>query len=65
MVKLPLFYHINNSKIKTTAQQLIATPKRLTLKYASTIPVISAATPDQMLFVASMIAGKVITESVT
>ena len=58
-------YLIINSNTKTTAQEHTATPKRLTPKYASNTPATSAAIPDQMLFVASIIAGKVITAKVT
>ena len=35
-----------SSIINTTPQELIATPKRLTPKYESKIPVISAAAPE-------------------
>ena len=58
-------YFINNSAINTTAQEHTATPKRLTPKYAKSTPETSANAPDHILFVASKIAGKVITASVT
>lgn len=51
--------------MKTAAQQLIATGKSPKPKNAKTAPTISAKIPDQREFVASIIAGKVITERVT
>ena len=58
-------YLIINSIKKTITQEQTATPKRLTPKYAKAIPVISAATPEMVEFVASIIDGKVITARVT
>lgn len=54
-----------SSATKTTAQEQTATPKRLTPKYANNAPEINANKPDQKLFVASRIAGKVMTAKVT
>ena len=47
------------------AQEQTATPKRLTPKYARAIPETNAAIPDQILLVAFIIAGNVITAKVT
>ena len=55
---------IINSHTNTIAQQLTATPKRLTPKYANKIPIINDISPANKLSVVSIIAGKVITAKV-
>ena len=53
-----------NSAMKTTAQQAQATGKRPRPKYANVIPITRAIIPAIGDWVASIIAGKVITASV-
>lgn len=55
-----------NSPVRNTvAQQEIATKNRSPLNQAANRPTTRAAPPDQMLSVAVMIAGNVMTASVT
>lgn len=58
-------YRIINSQTNTTAQQIHATLNKLMLNQAATEPQIKANTPDILLCVAFIIAGKVMTASVT
>lgn len=57
--------HKNNSKIKTTAQQDTDTENNPAPNHAAAMPMISAAAPATGDWVASRIAGNVITASVT
>ena len=60
------FYrHKNSSKIKTTAQQDKDTGNNPAPHHAATMPMIRAAAPAMGDCVASKMAGKVITASVT
>jgi hypothetical protein len=68
MFLFKIFYCINliiASTTKTTAQEQTATPNSPIPKYASKTPEIKAAIPDQIMFVASIMAGKLITAKVT
>ena len=58
-------YFINNSAINTTTQHKEATGKSPAPKNAAIIPAARAIIPAIGEFVASIIAGKVITERVT
>ena len=55
----------NNSLINTMMQQESDTLKRLAPIHATMTPTIKANAPDMGLWVASKIAGKVITANVT
>ena len=61
---VPLF-QIKNSSINTTTQQITDTGNNDNPAHAAIIPVTSATAPARGLFVASVIAGKVITARVT
>jgi hypothetical protein len=56
---------MNNSIMNTVTQQKMETCKRLLQYQAVIIPTIRAAKPDIMLLVAFIMAGNVITASVT
>ena len=56
---------MNISSTNTVTQQATATWKRFPPNHAARIPIRSAAAPARGDCVASIIAGKVITESVT
>ena len=56
---------MKSSATKTTAQQITATLKRLAPNHADKIPTPNANEPEICDCVASIIAGKVITASVT
>lgn len=59
------YMHVNNSTIKTIAQERRETVIKLFPKYARRRATTKPAIADHTLDVASNIAGKVITESVT
>lgn len=57
--------HTKNSRMNTTAQHTHETLKRPAFNHAATSPAAKAAMPAIGLWVALIIAGNVITESVT
>ena len=64
-MKKSIMNYRKNSIPNTTAQQMTATGRSPAPAYAAMIPIISASAPEMGDWVAWIMAGKVITASVT